>query len=450
MVAAPALHADNERETPIVKAIRRAGASCVDIHTEKTSASGSAVYSSSQPQARKINGMGSGVVVDERGYIVTNYHVIADVEVIRVSFLDGADFAATVVGYDRDQDLALIKVETHKPLTVMYTGTSSDLMLGESVIAIGNAFGYDHTCTSGIISALHRDVEVNETQSYRNLIQIDTAINPGNSGGPLLNMKGELIGINVAIRAGAQRIGFAIPIDDARKVIARMISVEQLSQTQHGLLTRDLKNGTVRKLVIEGLRPETPAAQAGIQPGDIVLKVADREIVDGVDFERALLGRPAGEKVSVTVSRGDKTESLAITLTPYLAGRAKLSPQYVARANNETDNDRFWRMLGVKLGSLSGDRRTQVPAPYAGGLVVTDVKADSPAASNGIKKDDILVGLLEFETKSHFDVNWVLNQPMPPEKSMSFRVVRGQQVLFGHVIPISDILAQSPAAKTIK
>ena len=140
----------------------------------------------------------------------------------------------------------------------MPLGTSSDLMLGETVIAVGNAYGYENTMTGGLVSALSRDVEVNEKQSYRNLIQTDASINPGNSGGPLINLDGEVIGINVAIRAGAQRIGFAIPIDDAREAIASLLNIEKLSHTWHGLKTTDVKSGQTRKLVTGATVPDSP------------------------------------------------------------------------------------------------------------------------------------------------------------------------------------------------
>ena len=147
--------------------------------------------------------MGTGIIIDERGYIVTNQHVIAGVDSLRVTLYDGSTFTAEPISYDVKHDLAIIKIEASRPLPVIPLGTSSDLRLGESVIAIGNAFGYEHTVTAGIISSLSRDVEVNEHQSYKNLLQTDASINPGNSGGPLLNLDGEVIGINVAIRAGA-------------------------------------------------------------------------------------------------------------------------------------------------------------------------------------------------------------------------------------------------------
>jgi serine protease Do len=186
------------RETPLVRAVKLAKSSVVNLHSEKTSYSSEAMYPANK--GRRVNGMGTGIIIDERGYVVTNYHVVRGVDSLHGTLEDGSIYEARVVAFDRKQDLALIKIDAGRPLPVMPMGTSSDLMLGETVIAVGNAFGYEHSVTSGIVSALSRDVEVDETQSYSRLIQTDASINPGNSGGPLLNLEGEVVGINVARR----------------------------------------------------------------------------------------------------------------------------------------------------------------------------------------------------------------------------------------------------------
>src|SRR5690606_20223067 len=211
MFPAPALAVSETRQPPTVRAVERARYGTVNIHSEKRARQSDSLFSNSKEN--KINGMGTGLVIDERGYIVTNHHVVKGVDSLRVTLADGASYPARIISYDSKHDLAVIKIHPPRPLRVIPMRTSSDLMLGEDVLAIGNAFGYEHTVTRGIISSLSRDVEVNDEQSYENLIQIDAAINPGNSGGPLLNRDGDVIGINVAIRAGAQKIGFAIPID---------------------------------------------------------------------------------------------------------------------------------------------------------------------------------------------------------------------------------------------
>ncbi|MFZ9093056.1 MAG: S1C family serine protease, partial [Planctomycetaceae bacterium] len=247
---------ENLRISPLVRAVRLASRSVVNIHTEKDVAA-SQDNRLFQQRHRKVSGMGTGLVVDHRGYIVTNYHVIDGVSSITVTFDDGEACNASVVSYDRREDLAIIRIEVERDLDVMPTGSSDDLMLAETVFAVGNAFGYEHTVTSGIISALHRNVEVDEHQSYRNLIQTDASINPGNSGGPLLNVEGDVIGINVAIRSGAQRIGFAIPIDDARRVIARLLSVERLRGHSHGIRATTTLRGT--GLQVEQIAGDSPA-----------------------------------------------------------------------------------------------------------------------------------------------------------------------------------------------
>jgi serine protease Do len=440
------LHAENLRETALVRAVKRANPSVVNIHTEKTAVDRDSVFTTGSAKPRKVNGMGTGVVIDERGYIVTNYHVVAEVDLIRGTLSDGASLAARVIALDLQHDLAIIKIDASRPLPVMPAGTSSDLMLGEPVIAVGNAFGYEGTVTSGIVSALSRDVEVNETQSYKNLIQTDASINPGNSGGPLLNMNGEVVGINVAIRAGAQRIGFAIPIDDARQIIARLMSVEQLNQTYHGAVGKDVKKGEVRKLVIDSVQPESPAAKAGLQSGDVVVKLADKPVVDGADWELALLDRPVGETVPVVVHRGDKSETLSLALAPFVGGRSRMASEFVARANNDnSDAERFWRIFGLKLAPLPPERTTNIPSKYRGGLVVTEVRPSSPAATNGIRKDDVLVGLRDWETLTFENVSWILNQSLPSgQNSVKFYVIRGRETLYGYIQMVNADVAAKP------
>ncbi|MEE9602231.1 MAG: trypsin-like peptidase domain-containing protein, partial [Thermoguttaceae bacterium] len=184
--------------TPIVRAVQGARPSVVNIRGEKTIA---APQTDPSATGRRVNGMGTGVVIDPRGYVVTNYHVVEGVREIRVTLADKRRFTAKLIARDMGTDLAIIKINVGEELPVITFGTSDDLMPGETVVAVGNAYGYEHTVTRGIISALHRGVPVNDAQFYDDLIQVDAAINPGNSGGPLLNSDGEMIGINVAVRA---------------------------------------------------------------------------------------------------------------------------------------------------------------------------------------------------------------------------------------------------------
>src|SRR5207248_761324 len=196
---------------------------------------------------------GTGIIIDPRGYIVTNQHVVEDVNLIRVRLADGSTASARVLARDSEADLALLKIDAAKPLPVIPLGTATDLMVGETVIAIGNAYGYDHTVTVGVVSAVKRDVTLNKELSYKSLIQTDASINPGNSGGPLLNINGDLVGANVAIRAGVQR-------------------------------------------------------------GDLVVQAGDQPVACCLDLERSLLDRAAGEHVPLTVRRHGQEQHLDLVL----------------------------------------------------------------------------------------------------------------------------------------
>ncbi|MBM83325.1 MAG: serine protease [Planctomycetaceae bacterium] len=424
----------SNRQTPAVMAVKRAMPSIVNIHSEKTARDGGTLFT----KGRKVNGMGTGIVVDERGYIVTNYHVVADVDSLRVTTYDGAAYDAQVVSYDRDEDLAIIQVSASGPMPTMPLGTSSDLMLGETVLAIGNAFGYTDSVTGGMVSSLSRNVEVNEKQSYKNLIQTDASINPGNSGGPLVNLDGEVIGINVAIRANAQRIGFAIPIDNARRIIAQLLSIEHLCSTQHGLIGEDVKKGKLQEFRCKSARSGSPAEAAGLIAGDLITKVGSVKVTDAADFERACLGQTAGTTLEIQIERKGVPQTLKMELAA-LSGRPS---QQIARPTQQPPTpvvkirpaERTWSMFGVRLEKLDNGERYLVGTKYRGGLRVTGVREKSPAFKNGIKEGDILVGLHLWETVNFDNVSYVLDHPqLSTFNPLKFYILRGGETLYGHV-----------------
>lgn len=438
-LSAGSSYASSMRATPVTKAVQRVEASVVNIHSEKRAEDGSSLFSVDRGQ--KVNGMGTGIIFDERGYIVTNHHVVEGVDALRVTTKDGSNYTASVVSFDRKHDLAVIRINSSRPLTVMPLGTSSDLMLGETVLAIGNAYGYEHTVTGGLISALSRDVEVNEKQSYRNLIQTDASINPGNSGGPLINLDGELIGINVAIRAGAQRIGFAIPIDDARLIIAQLINTERLSNTWHGLVSQDVKHGADRKLVVDNTIADSPASKAGLKTGDVILKVGEISVVDGADFERSLLGRQAGDQVELQVRRNDKTEKLSIAMAAVTQKPASAVTTIIRAPSAKPDDlsEKCWKLFGVKMSPLPDGERNLVAPKYRGGMRVTSVRPNSSAALNGIQQGDVLVGLHIWETVNFENVSYVVEHPqLRSFAPLKFYVLRGDETLWGH-LPLTGV-----------
>lgn len=437
-----AARASEARETPARRAVRRAKYAVANIHSERTASRDR--DSAFEGTPRKVNGMGTGVIIDERGYIVTNQHVISGVDSLRVTLYDGSTYTAQTVNSNVKQDLALIKIEASRPLPVIPLGTSSDLELGETVLAIGNAFGYEHTVTQGIISSLSRDVEVNETQSYKNLLQTDASINPGNSGGPLLNLDGEVIGINVAIRAGAQRIGFAIPIDDARRYIAGLIDIRQLNHTYHGINSHDVKTSEHRRLVVDAAEPNSPAAAAGFLPGDIVTQVGPIAVADQADLERAFLGHAPSAPVDVVVERNHETVRLTVQLARVdaaaLAGLSNSgTTPAVVRAKigsvKDTVAGKCWEIVGLRLEKASPAQLQSFRNRYRGGMRVLDVRPKSIAADYGIKQGDILVGLHEWETVRWEDINYILNQNtlLNGNDPVKFYVVRGQEVLYGNL-----------------
>lgn len=317
LVALPGLvRAEDLRRTAIVRAIQTSRDSVVNIHGEKFVSD-----TGDDAEDRRVNGMGTGVVIDPRGYAVTNFHVVDGVREIEVTLASGRTVAARLISHDRRTDLAVIKIDTVDPLPVIQLGTSDDLLTGETVLALGNAFGYEHTVTRGIISALHRNVDVSPTQRYEDLIQTDASINPGNSGGPLLNIHGEMIGINVAVRAGAQGIGFAIPVDSVLRIVTRLLSIERIDHTWHGLVCRTCGTGAM----IETVHSQSPAETIGMRAGDIILRVADKNVTSQLDIERALLGRKAGEVVAVTVTREGDEKNLSLALAKAKQQKASAS-----------------------------------------------------------------------------------------------------------------------------
>jgi serine protease Do len=412
------------RKTPIVLAVERVKAAVVNIHSERTvnNPAGPETFAMT-PSQNRINGMGTGIILDPRGYIVTNQHVVEDVSVIRIRLSDGTSLNAKVVARSPENDLALLKVDAGRPLATMPLGTAADLMVGETVIAIGNAYGYENTVSLGIVSAVKRDVTLNKDISYKSLIQTDASINPGNSGGPLVNVHGELVGVNVAIRAGAQGIGFAIPVDSMIRIVADLMRSRRFQTSTDGLVCRDHltrgDEGLVRSVVVERVDANGPAAKAGLKPGDEVTRVGDLTAACSYDVERAFLDRRPGDTVTMTVRRQGKEVPLRLVL--------QASDQ-----NRPAAVDLVWRKLGVRLSQISTDSVGRVNRQLNGGLEVTAIQPDGAAARAGIHRGDILVGLHQWETLSLDNVVFVLSHPdLASFNPLSFYIVRSGQVRRG-------------------
>ncbi len=413
----------SDRETPVVLAIRRSQGAVVNIHGQKTvRATAANTAGGSADAARQVNGMGTGIVIDPRGYVITNYHVVEDVDQVQVTLADGKTTTADVIAAEVRSDLALLKVNTAEPLDSIPRGTSSDLMVGEPVIAIGNAFGYVDSVTEGIISALHRDVPVNDTQEYRDLIQTSAGINPGNSGGPLLNIHGEIIGVNVAVRIGAQQIAFAIPIDQAIDIISDMISSHNEDRLSLGTRTE----GGPRDgdgILIAYVAASSPAAKQGLRAGDRVISVGGKATDDRLDFGLALIEVQPGDDVQIEVERDGQPVQMAVKLDE-------------APASMATDvQSMAWVAVGIKVQPISKSALQRINSrtgnAYRGGLYVSEIRKGSPAASHGIRNGDVLIGLHGYQASTLAELQAILKATKLDSTNGEFRIVRGDQTMVG-------------------
>jgi serine protease Do len=312
-----------ERRTPIVEAVEKIGPAVVNISAEKLvqqrrSSLDAFLGFDVRPRGYKAESLGSGVILDPSGIVVTNDHVISGASRIWVTTSDGRELEAKLEGADADNDLAVLAVDA-KNLTAVKIGTTADLMIGETVIAIGNPFGLSNTVTTGIVSAVHRTVTGESGRNYSDFLQTDAAINPGNSGGALVNILGELIGINTAIVGGANTIGFAIPIDRARRVVDELLHYGEVKTVWLGLRGTSVALGTQRSgargqgLRVRSVYPNSPAARAGLRPGDLVVSIDGRSIEGRKDFDTALASAGIGRTLVVAFRRDGQERTARLT-----------------------------------------------------------------------------------------------------------------------------------------
>jgi serine protease Do len=336
----------------------------------------------------KYQSLGSGFVIDKEGYIVTNNHVIDQADEIKVKLANEKEYDARVIGRDPNTDLALIKIDDAKELKPLMLGDSEKLEVGSWVVAIGSPFGFEQTVTAGIVSAKDRVLDVG---SYADFIQTDASINPGNSGGPLLDLKGRVVGINTAIIPSGQGLGFAIPIDLAKTIIAQLKEKGEVTRGWLGVgiqnLTPELaeyygleeREGVLVTQVFEG----DPADKAGMKKGDIITAINKEKITDVRELSSRIANVPVGEKTRIDIVRGG-TE---ITLSAVIAKKT----ENVAVAGRERiENDD----LGLQVTELTMERAQQFGLDTEEkGVLVMDVVADSRADMAGMRIGDIIKGI---------------------------------------------------------
>ncbi len=365
-----------------------------------------------RPQEREIRrtSVGSGFVLHADGYVVTNAHVVERTAERKVIFADGREFDARIVAADPQRDLAVLKIDADRPLPAIELGHSGDLMIGETVIAIGNPLGYQHTVTAGVVSAADRTLDVTPEVRFEGLIQTDASINPGNSGGPLLNVLGQLIGVNTAIRADAQNIGFAIPVDQLRQILPEMLGVERRYGVVTGLVVSDV-NGHCR---IQRVVPESPAAVAGIPAEFDIVAVDGKPVRSSVDFHIALIGHQPGDKVTLDL------------LPAHAAGGDQRTAALTLAARPKPDGGKLlMQRLGVTAQPLDAAMARSMGMTGAKGLLIERIDPGSPAQQAGLERGDVLLQIGRHESATLDDVGQLLDQ-IAPGTPMSLDVLRLQ------------------------
>jgi len=381
-------------------------------------------------------GMGSGSIIDSKGYILTNHHVVGEADRILVILYDGTEKEAKLVGTDPETDIAVVKIEGNG-LPVLPMGNSDEILVGEDVIAVGNPFGLIQTVTYGIISAKGRsNVGINE---YENFIQTDAAINPGNSGGPLVSLRGEIIGVNSAIftrSGGYQGIGFAVPINMARKIMRDLIDKGTVSRGWLGVgiqnVSHDLAQAfqldNTKGSLITGVMPDTPAKKAGMRKGDVVIRINEKSIRDSNHLRNEIANAGAFADIEIELIRDGKSVIIQLKLDerPRKLGQIKAAPQPVPTIEQV-------EMLGMIVEELTEKTAKQLGIETGSGIVIVEVKPGSPAEKTGL-----LPGMIVQEVERHAIANLSifkeLVSEMDPEKGILLLITsaKGSRYIFLH------------------
>jgi S1-C subfamily serine protease len=373
------------RMTPVVRTVQAVTPAVVNIHTariveKEINPFGSMLdeklfrhFFGDQDLTRRFEqrSLGSGVIIDgSKNLVLTNAHVIEGASSIRVRLLDGRQFDGELVGSDPDFDLAILHLKDARDLPQAAMGDSADMMIGETVIAIGNPFGFGNTVTTGVVSALDRTIETKQG-TFTDFIQTDAAINPGNSGGPLMNLAGELVGINTAIYAEAEGIGFAIPINKAKRVVEELVSRGRVQAVWLGLEGQDVDERIARYLNLDDARGmvvtqvhEAAVEQAGLKPGDVIRSVGGVAVEDRNHYLRILRNYTLGQTVQIEVAGRSGTGTVSVALQAF---------------TDEKALDMASRRWGMSVAASRGQ------------LLVSDVRPGSPAQQLGLRKGDVLV-----------------------------------------------------------
>lgn len=381
-------------------------------------------------QPRRQRGTGSGVVISSDGYILTNNHVAGDAEQIKVKLADGREFKAKRIGADPETDLAVIKIDT-QGLPFAKLGNSDALEQGEWVIALGSPFGLEQTMTAGIVSATGRDIP--SAGQFTHFIQTDASINPGNSGGPLINMQGEVIGINSMIfsqTGTSSGIGFAIPANLATKIYAQLIKSGKVTRGYLGVYLRPVTPSVAKAVGYEGTdgaqvqditKTDSPAARAGLRSGDVIVEFEGKKVKSPTQLTELVADTPVGKPAQLKYVRDGRTETTTVNL-----GERPGSNETREEKGEEDENG---SALGISTQTVSPDFARELKLKIPSGVVVQNVQGDSPAAEAGLQRGDVIHRINRMPITNRQDYIRAV-QSLAGEKEIALQIERAGRLQF--------------------
>lgn len=406
------------RRSAIVEAVAKAKPAIVSLRTLRVIPA-----RFDNVESGRVRGLGTGVLFDPRGYVVTNYHVVEDVNQIEARTATGERFSASTVAIDKRADLAILKIDADRRFAYLSMDGAGGPILGETVIAIGNPYGLEDSVTIGIVSAVDRELKLPNGEVFSGLIQTDASINPGNSGGPLLSVGGDLLAINVAIRSNAQGIAFAIPATRVHEILTEMMRGAR-SMRHQGIQVED--NAIVQAAAVENERPSllrvravepgSPAEQAGVLPGDEILDIDGQHVLLRFDLDRLFWDRKTGERLSIVIRRQGREQPIELVV-----------------GGATSDDDLVWQQLGIQVRAIVEPVR-RVQPKWDGGLFITRVRAQSPADLAGFKPGDILCGLDGNMMLQPSHVRYVLKlTDLAERQPVRYHLIRESRIVEGRI-----------------